>query len=228
MFRESPLHKNAPLFAAVESDVVGYTTIEMEAGKWYMIGSPFVPLQANTTFKVNEQFSGQGFGGDDTLYTLKSDGTFIPHYWISDTNGEGKWYADAFGFEEDTADYPLSTAVYIKKAVEGEIVFSGKVSVVKVEIGSETGNSWSLVAPVYPMSKKINDYEWIGFTTSDTLYTLRDTGVFEPNYWVTDQDGKGKWYKDAFGFDESTTLLSVGQAIYVNKTSAGIGTIELK
>ena len=34
---------NAPLNAAVESDVVGYTTMTMEAGKWYQVGNPLVP-----------------------------------------------------------------------------------------------------------------------------------------------------------------------------------------
>ena len=63
------LFLNVPLFAAVESDIVGYTTISMEAGKWYQVGYPFSPLDGAESIKLNDCFT-EGFALEDTLMIL--------------------------------------------------------------------------------------------------------------------------------------------------------------
>ena len=60
---------NAPLTAAVESDIVGYTTIEMKADKWYQVAFPFVQLDDTETVSISEAFN-SGFVDGDTLMIL--------------------------------------------------------------------------------------------------------------------------------------------------------------
>ena len=201
----------------------------MQAGKWYLVGNPFTSLQGGDTFTINDSFCSDGFGTTDMLYTLGRNGVFVPHYWIVGSDGQGKWYADAIGISEDTTAYPLSTAVYINKNTQGDIVFSGKVSIVEVQVDADEGNAWSIVSLSYPASCGVNDYKWEGFDETDTLYTLKEDGSFIANYWVKDvATGTGKWYEDPIGFTESTVKLAIGQAVYVNKRSAGIGTVTIK
>ncbi len=64
------------LLAAVESATVGYTTMAMEAGKWYMVGTPFSALSDTTERRVNDVFALEGFADGDVLYTLSEGGTF--------------------------------------------------------------------------------------------------------------------------------------------------------
>ena len=61
----------SPTSAAVESDVVGYTTITMEAGKWYQVGNPFVALEEGGVIELNDGF-GTGFATGDQLYLYNS------------------------------------------------------------------------------------------------------------------------------------------------------------
>ena len=124
---------NAPLSAVVESDVVGYTTITMEAGKWYLLGCPFTPLNGETTTQINETFAGEGFASGDVLYTLTEAGTYKPYYWHQDESNSG-WSTHKVLWREDTTEYPITDAVYIRKTVNGEITFSGSVAAMKVPL----------------------------------------------------------------------------------------------
>ena len=209
---------NAPLSAAVESDTVGYTTVEMEAGKWYLLGNPFVPLSKVDTFSVNEVFQGDGFGANDVLFTLSAEGTFQPHYWRNN-----KWCTDIFGTTPADTQYPITTAVYINKQVDGNVVFTGKVAAIEVEIGSQEGQTWSLTSLTFPADKKLSDYTWTNFGENDVLYTLAEDGTFKAHYWRNN-----KWCTDVFGIAEDESPLQVGHALYINKQSAGFGTAKLK
>ena len=209
---------NAPLSAAVESDIVGYTTIEMQAGKWYLLGNPFVPLSNAETFSLNEVFHGDGFGNNDVLFTLSKSGTFQPHYWRN-----GQWCTDVFGSIPANDRYPITTAVYINKQADGSVQFSGKVAVLEVKIGSEEGNEWSLTSLTFPANKKLADYTWTNFGANDVLYTLSENGEFQPHYWRNN-----KWCTDVFGISEDETPLKIGYALYINKQSAGLGSAKLK
>ena len=68
---------NGRLNAQVESAIVGYQTIEMKAGKWYMVGCPFVAL-SDETMTINDMM--RGFADGDELYVYdnaKSQYTYI-------------------------------------------------------------------------------------------------------------------------------------------------------
>ena len=211
---------NGRLNAAVESDIVGYTTITMEADKWYIVGNPFVALDGSDTCTINGAFVGAGFAKNDILYVLQPDGVFVPNYWNQANSG---WSKHKILWQEDTTQYPNSTAVYLYKASAGSLTFAGKVSSVAVDVGDEAGNAWSLTSFVCPEEKKLNQYTWTGFAANDLLYTMDDAGVFTPHYWNQANSG---WSKHKILWQENTTPLAIGQAVYLFKKSTGIGSIS--
>ena len=222
--QKPPPQKNAPLSAAVESDVVGYTTITMEAGKWYLLGCPFTPLNGETTTQINETFAGEGFASGDVLYTLTEAGTYKPYYWHQDESNSG-WSTHKVLWREDTTEYPITDAVYIRKTVNGEITFSGSVAAMKVDIGTTEGNAWDLVSLMYPGTKLLNEYNWESFQSGDCLYTLSDKGTFTPHYWHDDGTNIG-WSTHKVLWRAPTQELVSGQAVYVLKNSQGKGSVS--
>ena len=211
--------KNAPLTAAVESDIVGYTTIQMDAGNWYLLGNPFTALDGSTTFKLNDVYVGTGFQEGDVLYVLNGT-TFLPRYWNAK---EGKWSTNTLFYIEDTTNYPAKTAVYLKKSSPGAATFAGKVTSMKIEVGSDKGNEWSLTALKYPGEVPLNEFKWDGFAKGDMLYTIAADGTFVSHYW---SEANNSWSLNALFPIEDTTPLTIGQGVYLLKKSAGTGTIS--
>ena len=222
MFRESPLHKNAPLSAAVESDVVGYTTIEVKANEWYILGTPFTPLNDDTqTYTIDKLFSGATFSEGDLLYIVSKEGNFSPRYWNATHSG---WSKSSRSWQEDTDVYPITSGIYLHPVNNGTVTFTGKVAAIEVEVGDVDGNTWDLTSMGYPVSEKLNNYEWKNFSAGDVLYRLNPTdGVFSPRYWNTTHSG---WSKSSRSWQEDTDPLTIGQAVYIQKVSAGVGTIS--
>ena len=221
--QKPPPQKNAPLSAAVESDVVGYTTIEMQAGSWYLLGASFATLDGTSSYTVNEVFQSGDFATGDILYTLDSSGLFQPHYW---NEQNAKWSKNRIALIEDTTEYPISSAVYLQKMTEGQLIMSGKVEAFRLQLPHSDGaTSVSLVALPYPQSLSLNEYNWTGFGSGDCLYTLNDSGVFVPHYW---NEKEQKWSTNRLVMIDDTTPLKVGQAVYLQKSSNGEGTVSVK
>ena len=225
---------NAPLFAAVESDVVGYTTIEMQAGKWYQVGCPFVGLNGATELPLNDFFC-SGFVTGDTLMILDSQtaryGTLA--YWVPEANGGAGAWCDrpiaAVGTPSDVVLKP-GQAVYIHKKESSAVTFSGKVEAVPAEFGSEDGNVLAQVAPVWPEQKSVNDFVWKGLASGDTMKILdSDTASYGTLlYWLPSaNNGAGAWCDRPIpGLGQPSNLvLSPGQAVFVTKSSAGVATV---
>ena len=210
---------NAPLSAAVESDVVGYTTIEMQAGTWYLLGNPFIALDGTASFKLNDVYVGEGLHTGDLLYVLNGN-TFSPRYW---NEGEEKWSTNSLFFIDDLTEYSASTAVYLKKMSAGNLTFTGKVSPVRIEVGTEDGNAWSLTALTYPKVSTLDEYTWEGFQPNDMLYTTAKDGSLVPHYWNSTSQS---WSTNELFPVSDNTPLSIGQAVYLLKKSAGTGTIS--
>ena len=225
VFRESPLHKNAPLFAAVESDVVGYTTIEMQAGKWYQIGNPFVALEDGTVPTLNTVFT-DGFADGDTLYVLPlGQATYLPaRVWISDYQGQTGWF-NLSDRSYDMMELSVGQAVFIKKATHGEVTLKGRVSA--KEIVPITGETWTQLVCVYPKECSLNELSWQGIETGDKVYIYDSvSGNYLPErMWLT-YNGQTGWFNLADrSFD--TQKLPVGQALFVNKASANAGSVQV-
>ena len=212
--------------AAVESDVVGYTTITMEAGKWYMVGTPFVALD-DATAKLNNVFT-IGFGEGDTLQLYKDGQGYSTYRWNKYKNG---WATSTFSVAS-LADVvlPAGQAVFINKRIDGEVVLSGKVAVEEaVTFGSEAGNAWDQFVCVYPETVKLNSITWTGMAEGDTLqiYNPGDEVAGVAAGYVTYRWNKYKngWATSTFSVAPLAEVnVPAGQAFFVNKKSAGKAT----
>ncbi len=217
---------NAPLNAAVESDVVGYTTMTMEAGKWYQVGCPFVALDGEEAPLVNDVFA-NGFEAGDELMILDSETSHYSSsaYWIPE-----KGWCDlpiAAIATPISTTLPAGQAVYIHKGETPSVMtVSGKVEAKEVSFGSATSSSWAQVAPVWPVSQSVNAFKWTGLGDGDELMILNpDTQTYSNSaYWVT---GKGWCDLPIAAIAKPVdTVLPVGQAAYINKKAAGKATVS--
>ena len=107
---------NGRLNAQVESDIVGYTTIAMEAGKWYQVGSPFVALDDTaSTQKINEVFT-IGFSEGDSINILNTAAMeYVAYYWKTSANG----WCTKRGTTPVDVKIPAGQALFVNKASAG-------------------------------------------------------------------------------------------------------------
>ena len=214
---------NGRLNAAVESDIVGYTTVEMTAGGWYQLGVPFAQLDGATTFTLDEAFP--DFAEGDIMYIATQAGGFIPRYWKVGTDVAG-WSKSKTSYRADSAEYDSSLAVYIYKQTAATITLSGAVKKMTNTFGAEGGNTWDLVALPWPESKSISDFVWTGCAEGDTLYIATANGGYIPRYWKVGTDVAG-WSKSKTSYREATDVIAPGIAVYINKASEGVGSVTL-
>ena len=216
------LFLNVPLFAAVESDIVGYTTVTLEADAWYIIGNSFQDLNGVTEATLDNFFSASSFAAGDCAYIARGDGAYVSHYW---NETEGKWSKNPRRYVAATETYPLNTGVYLHKVNAGTITIAGKVEEAAVIVfGSESGNTWEMTALPSPEGKLISDYTWTGCVAGDRAYVARGDGQYTSYYYFDDGTNKG-WSQNPRRFIAPTVALEAGQAIYLNKVSAGTATI---
>ena len=228
--QKPPPQINAPLFAAVESDIVGYTQIEMQAGKWYQIGNPFVGLDGSLEQALNQVFT-SGFALGDTLLVFNPETGIYEQqlYWVPDNEGSGTWCSLPIpGAPASDKTLVAGQAVYINKAGgSGTVTLAGSVKPVEVEFGSEAGNAWAQVVAVWPEEKALNEMKWSGLALGDTLLVFNpETKLYEQQlYWVPGGNGSdGAWCALPIpGTTPSTKVLKAGQAVFINKASRGIG-----
>ena len=216
------MHLNGRLNAQVESDIVGYTTITMEAGKWYQVGSPFVALEDGAALKLNEVFT-TGFGAGDVLNMFNVErGTYVAYYWNARKGGWALSTAPVASLVD--VEIPVGQAVFINKATAGDVLLSGRVSVEEaVEFGSDSGESWDQICCVYPQNVKLNEIVWTGLKGGDVLNIFSTTeDKYNAYYWNA---RKGGW---ALSTAPVASLVDVeipaGQAFFINKVSVGKAT----
>ena len=215
---------NAPLNAAVESDVVGYTTMTMEAGKWYQVGCPFVALEDGETPTMNTVFD-TGFSDGDMayIYDSHSNSYGATRQWASLGDGATGWY-DLATVTLDATPLTAGQAVFVHKAKTGEVTFRGRVSeVTSLPFGNEDGGSWAQIVCVHPTERSLNAMKWTSISDGDQAYIYDSaTGAYKATrQWAT-IDGKSGWYNLS-----TVTLdaekLPIGQAIFIHKKSKGQG-----
>ena len=199
----------------------------MAANSWYQLGTPFEQLDGSDTFTLDEAFP--GFAEGDRLYLATTEGGYSFRYWKANaTTGEAGWSTSRNVYRKDTTEFPAGTAVYIYKSVAGTIMLSGAVDAVTNSFGSETGNAWNLVALPWPEAKKLSDFAWTGCVDGDRLFISTPDGGFSFRYWKTNAStGAAGWSTSRNVYREDTTLIKPGVAVYINKASAGVGTVTL-
>ena len=209
------LFLNVPLFAAVESDIVGYTTIPMEAGKWYMMTAPFVGLSEGAT--INDLLCG-GFCDNDLLYLYdNTTGTYKAiRAWK-----DGMWRMGTANTTPATDVLPPGQGFFIVKAAPSTVTIAGQVSDHEVStFGSESGPVWSMTGVCYPEGVQLNSLSWSGLANGDLLY-LYDN---ETNSYKAIRAWKdGAWRVGTANSTLATDLIKPGQGFFINKVSTGTG-----
>ena len=222
---------NGRLNAQVESDIVGYTTITMEAGKWYQVGCPFATLDDGIAPSLTTMFSA-GFAEGDVAYIFsQDDGTYTTtRTWGTPATGNATWL-NARGKASDV-ELTFGQAVFIKKATASDVTFAGKVEASEVvSFGSASGATWSQIIFPYPVATDLNEMKWEGLTQGDTLHLydpVQGTYVISRTWTVgkTADDSELKW-RNSRGKDVETIIPS-GSAMFIQKNAAGVATLSVK
>lgn len=197
----------------------------MQAGKWYQVGNPFVELEDSVdTVKINDVYN-QGFGEGDILCLLNSGTSqLIPLYW-NEVNGG---WSDSRNPRAPLSEATIMSgqAVYITKSQEGVLTFKGKVQAREVSFGMPEGNSWDQVVLLWPETKKLKELAWSGLSTGDTLNILNpETAEVKAYYWNEALTGWSDSRNPRAPLTED--VVNVGHALYINKVSTGIGTLNI-
>ena len=200
----------------------------MQAGKWYQVGTPFVPLTDGAEQTINNTFT-TGFSTGDQLYVYDSKtGNYKSPYMWGTIEGQTGWWDLSTGLLASET-LSLGQAVFISKSamsVPGELILPGRVSTTTAtRFGNASTASWEQVICVYPGEQELNDLKWEGLQEGDEAYLYDSTtGNYKSPYmWGTIEDQTG-WWDLSTGLLASETL-SPGQAVFINKKSAGEATV---
>ena len=216
------LFLNVPLFAAVESDIVGYTEVTLKPGMNNLLALPFVDLASDE----------QGIDVRNLLQLTPTSGDTI-QYWTGSSfailtyrvrSGVGAWYSGGTKLSD-------SNTVYIKKgqgfwysscATEDVTArFSGRVALTGQEISAPQG--LSLIGTPVPADYDIADIQFEGIASGSTLqYWNYDSRKFDIlTYRV--RSGVGAWYSGGTKLTSYTIPAAVG---FWFSSSSGTTTIR--
>ena len=202
----------------------------MEAGKWYQVGSPFVPLEEGVTSVKLNDFLVEGFADGDTVNVyLPEEARYEIYSWRNSGTDKAGWYS---GRNPNLADVDISIgqAVFVHKdKTSGITHFSGKVSASEIStFGSEEGNVWNQIVCVYPQTKKLNELLWSGLQDDDTLNIyLPDEARYEIYSWRNSGTDRAGWYSGR-NPNLADVDIPIGQAFFINKSSKGIGQLSIQ
>ena len=211
------LFLNVPLFATVESDIVGYTTVTIKPG-FNLLSLPFNDL-TNDQVDVKTLFSGTPTNLDQIQYwdgtklvgltyrtakggwckglTLLADGAVML------SPGQGFWY-------------------YSKAANDNVLTVAGRVATSEIGQSVTVGAGYTLVGPAVPKSFALSD---ISFKVGDTEGA---PNLSQVQYWdgtklvgLTYRTAKGGWCKGLTLLTEETmkTFVPAEGFWFYNKTT---------
>ena len=195
-------HKNAPLFAAVESDIVGYTTITTNPG-FNMVGVVFDGLSEETA-TLKEILSGDIQDSDQIQIRDAKTGVYTLY-----TYEAGSWYDENFALADDL-ELPPGSAFWFSAPTSRDITMKGRV--LTGTYTQDCPQGLSMIGPGVPKKLALNgDIKWNNLSESDTIQ-VREGG----NYLLfTYEDGK--WWDETF--QEATYEIPVGASIWLATNS---------
>ena len=218
---------NAPLSAAVESDVVGYRQLEISNTGYMLLSLPFQELGED----ASKGYPIQKIGGTlvqndrenraERLMVLDPITKQYTAYQYKDTG----WVKS--GENTPTTDVvPLGAAVFLKKASQaggGEMVITGKVSDAAQTV-VELSQGFNLVANPYPGTLKIADISGVNLSASDRENRADKIMILDPvtkaytSYFLRSATG---WTKE--GESVTTTDSIAPEAGFFYKKASGNG-----
>ena len=204
---------NAPLFAAVESDVVGYTTITTSPG-FNMMGTVFQGL-GQETISLNELLDGAFEEGDEIQVFHNDTGT----YAVFKFSG-GEWKTGPFSADRN----PLSVGdSFWINTPDHSVTVTLKGAVKRGDFLFQTNGGFQMVCVDFPTEIKLNDgnVEWSGFQNGDEIQIVDETGTYRRYTFST---SSGKWMTGPF---EANVTLAAGKSFWLRSASAA-ATIRVK
>ena len=190
MFRESPLHKNAPLSAAVESDVVGYTTVELTT-KFTLVGINFSSLDGADAVPVNEIISGNFSDGDELqIQSIK--------------RGLGAWVVSKVATEETPVSIQLKGAVNLSDSLT--VDFGQQYVIAATGLSVDAAVNSTL-------------FTWENLAANDQLQIPDGMGGYTVLEWQDkNADGIYNWY-GVSSPDPATAIIPKESAIWIVSTN---------
>ena len=170
------------------ANTVGYSSQEVKAGQFYMIGAQFADVQAVTDVaNFNNFFSttcapGEyGDGSDGTMgnapqiQVLNANGlTYTMYYFISDAYDaddnpiDGACWSDSSGYIVTPSDViALSKGFWFKSMTDGSITSAGQVSATSEIENSPTANQFNIVANPFPTALALNEAKTANFVPGE-------------------------------------------------------------
>lgn len=217
--QKPPPQINAPLFAAVESDVVGYTRTPIAQLGFDIVSVPFVPLDGENSQAVHIQDIKGTLSQNDSEF--RADRLYVSYPGSVDYV---VYHYKSQGWTEVGADKPADdlippgTAFFIYKMMNtGEISVSGKVlDAPSVEVPVSTG--LTLVANPYPTELPINSIT--GENLNAHSSNIRADKIMVPDYssagYITYVLRPEGWVKD--GETEPTKdTIDIGKGFFFSR-----------
>ena len=203
-----PGQLNVPLFATVESDIVGYTEVTLKRGA-NLIALPFDDLTTD----------GQGIDVRELLQLTPTNGDTI-QYWNGNgfdiltyriRSGVGAWYLQGTALSDEQTVYIKNGQGfwYTSKAAESVSArFAGRVALSGQVIEAPQG--LSLIGPPMPTEYNLADIQFDGIGNGSTIqYWNYETLSFDIlTYRV--RSGVGAWYSQGAALTAYTIPAAVG------------------
>ena len=167
---------------------MGYTSQEVKAGQFYMVGVQFADVDAKadvanfnnffaTTCAPGKYGDGSDFtvGNAPQIQVLNANGlTYTKYYYISDAYDadnnpvEGDCWADDSGIIISADDVmALSKGFWFKAMSDGTIMSAGQVSSKSDIERPVTAKQFNIVANLYPTALSLNAAKTAGFTPGE-------------------------------------------------------------
>ena len=197
---------NGRLSAAVESDVVGYTTIEVTK-KFLLVGASIFPLDSEGVpekVSVHDFIKGDFAEGDELQ--IPNGNAYDRAIWHT-VNGEAFWCKERRGVPVDEpSDLMVSSLdgvwLNINRAsttTPVSVSFLGRIDMGTV-VTKEMGKRYQLASITQPIECPINSeaLKWDGLTDGDELQIQNDNNSYDRAIWHT-QDGASFWSAERRG-----------------------------
>ena len=239
------------------ANIVGYNTIEVESGKWYLLAPQF------------EDVSNAGQATIDLLKTLKATGLVAQTYanrasasqiqvYNPQTMGYSYWYYCKSGSGDAAvsqwrsspavpASFPVNVGcgIWLRvgdvESTGATITFNGQVKTADsftINVGGDNGE-WNIIANPYPVPLTLNMLTTAGLTaqTYANRVNASQIQVYNPategyTYWYYCKSGSGdaavsQWRSSPGVPAETTQVVGVGGAFWIKAKEAGTLTFTL-
>ena len=207
--------ENAPLSAAVESDIVGYSTVEA-GSSWTLLGINFASLDdegGQGDYSVQE-ISGNFQDGDEIQVWDETRYTTL-FYFSSESMGTAGFYGDDGSLS--TLRLTRGTAVWVKSSSLTHAILAGEV--VLDEGNPVKGTSgWSLFAAKTPQATAVNEFRFSGLTEGDEMQIWDGKQYVTLFYFPAETLGVSGFYEDSGVLSERK--VPVGSGFWIKSKAA--------